>query len=148
MEIIALHPNCTYEIHKVAKKDYLATLQKLVGGYIEPVQPKIAVGGRHFIYVNEEAELKSLPPNYYASRIMEKLGYNLFTFMFCTPRGVVVLCGTDEEYREKGLAKETVALVKAMHTLVLKENEEQEDEECPVEEEETPKKRDASPLRK
>jgi len=155
MKIVALNPDCSYEVHTVKKKDLLSTLQKLVGGYIEPVHPNKPLYGRHFVYANEEGEIKSMPSNFYASRIMEKMGYNLMNFEFCTPRGVMVLCGLDKDDNEAGLSAETLKQVELLHDLVLKEDEEQEEvvipdeEENPIsDQEEAPSERDASPVRK
>jgi len=88
------------------------------------------------IWANEEAEVKSLPPNYYASRIMQKLGYDLLNFLFCTPRGTLVLVGLTAEDKEIGLSKSLLKQLKAIHTEVLQEDREEDTHE-----------RDASPVR-
>lgn len=148
MKLVSFHPNLEYKIHDVKKDELLSTLQTLVGGHIESISPKKKVKGFHFAYVNEEAELKSLTPNYYASRFLEMLGYNLFAFIAATPRGVVVLMGSDANGSEKSLSKETLDYVESLHPLILKEDEEDSEEAEFSEKIGEQQERDASPERK
>lgn len=53
----------------LAEKNGLESLQEAVGGWIEGID----IGGGAMMYCNEEGKLNSLPPNWIATKLYEKV---------------------------------------------------------------------------
>lgn len=128
MQFISLHPEQYFQIHTSDTVD-VSLFQRLVDGHLEPVRPEEKVVGDHFVFVNSDSISRNLPSNYYASRILRDLGYKLMNFDFCTPQGVIVVCGLDGQGKETGLSADTIAEISYLHNCILRENMEQEDDE-------------------
>jgi Domain of unknown function (DUF3846) len=117
MKLLALRPDQIYEIVETSEDDQLKTMQTLVGGMVELVMPRSEHTRGHCIYVNEEGALIPLPLNTYATRIMQKLGYNTREAHIY---GVVLVCGSNTAGEDVTLSDRLIARIKSLHEDIIK----------------------------
>jgi hypothetical protein len=99
IQVLVINPDSTYEVCEIDQR--LSTLQRLVGGYIEPIQ----VEGATF-WCNEEGKIHSLARNSMATYLWWKLDPAIEGLDEL--RGTVVVTGPADEGGDNSAVFESV----------------------------------------